>query len=116
MEQAGVERMSRMDQLRQEIADTIANSREDVQNEVKTSENSWFRCFVTRLASIRLSLELGAADGIISEDRYRELAVEIESLDKKVKELDRNKPGTKAVDDTLENELFSELEAIGEGL
>lgn len=112
MERETMEMGSSTDTIHREIA----ASPEAIKQELATTKNDWFACYATRLTIIKNELELGNINGEISDDKFDEVNNRIDALTARVQKLRTENHGVRDIDENLKNELFSELEAIGQGL
>lgn len=94
----------------------IAASREAIVHELATTNNDWYACFISRLTVVKGEAEFGNMSGEISDEKFNVINGKIDALTAKVQSKRKQNPGAKDAEDGEKEELFAELEAIGQGL
>jgi len=95
----------------EKIRKTIDESPQKIQEEIERSGNRWLACIITRASITGSYLNVGRRTGEISPENYQESKNKLNSLIKKIYDLQKQYNIKRDISDEIKSELIIELTA-----
>lgn len=98
---------------REEVADAILRSPEEIEEEFQRTANSWLACFGSRVFIVETLLFGQKVENELGEEQYREVQKKLEALKQKLYSLKEKYPEKSTVPpDTTKQELLNMLDVL----